>query len=189
MHGNAIQMLKCSDDCSCVSVRKEVCNAGHPRTMWSSINCSCGTRTVVNLTPYRNKMGRSQHMVFEVPLGDVSFIQLLCGVHFLLQTISFYECNFTTVYICTLRLSCLLHNSRHVKRVMVNEAVFSSRQGSTHAISDCVTYVCLGINAGTGIVGAVVVDPYFLHDKLTAPRYRSFFFFLEIVLLPGRLKI
>jgi hypothetical protein len=32
-----IQTLKCSDDCSCVSVRMEEYNAEHPRTMWSSI--------------------------------------------------------------------------------------------------------------------------------------------------------
>jgi hypothetical protein len=38
----------------------------------------------------------------------------------------------------------------------------------------------MGFNAGTGIVRAIVMDPYLLRDKLTAPRYRSF---LEIVLL------
>lgn len=44
--------------------------------------------------------------------------------------------------------------------------------------------MCLGISVGTGIVGAIVVGPYHLRDKFTAPRYRSF---LEIV-LPGLLE-
>jgi hypothetical protein len=53
-------------------------------------------------------------------------------------------------------------------------------QGNSRTIDESVIYVCLSINACTGIVGAIVVGPYLLRDRLTAVRYRSF---LETVLL------
>ena len=58
-------------------------------------------------------------------------------------------------------------------------------QVSTHAIDECVTCVSFGINAGTGIIGAIVVGSYLLPDKLTVPQYRSF---PEIVLQPDLLE-
>jgi hypothetical protein len=60
------------------------------------------------------------------------------------------------------------------RHAIVHEAVLSSRQGSTHAISECVSFVCLGISLGL-VSLVIVVGTYFLPDKLTAPRYRSFF--------------
>jgi hypothetical protein len=84
-------------------------------------NCSCGTRTVENLTLYRKKIGTVPTKRFR----NTSW-RSVCGAHFLLHTIALYGYNFTIGCICTLRLSCFLRCSLPTcDACVVREAVFN----------------------------------------------------------------